>query len=252
MLSSHDNQSVPALLSRSERLGRTRPNDYRDFVRVLIIITAAVTIVVLLGWIFSIEAMKRIAPGLTSMNPVTALGFGGSCLALWLVKDGRRTGLGAGAATLLSLGVLYVGVSKLVDLATGSALCPDALLFAAQLDYGQAYPSRIAPNVAGCFVLLALALLMVDRSWWPRLLHPQSLVTPILFVALAAIIGYAYDASGFYKVKQYIPMALHSAVCFVLMASAAILSRPDQGFEAGVLEEAPVPAAMPFCCRPVS
>jgi diguanylate cyclase (GGDEF)-like protein len=47
---------------------------------------------------------------------------------------------------------------------------------------------------------------------------------------LAGIVGYAYDTSGFYAVKHYIPMALHSAICFFLLAIAIILSRPEEGY----------------------
>src|SRR5689334_6747641 len=41
----------------------------------LIGIATAITVIVLLGWTLHVEPMKRIAPGLTSMNPLTATGF---------------------------------------------------------------------------------------------------------------------------------------------------------------------------------
>jgi diguanylate cyclase (GGDEF)-like protein len=199
-------------------------------VRVLIVAVAVVGAVVLLGWMLSVEPMKRITPGLTSMNPATAACLELCCLALWAIKDGRRTGFRGLVAALAPIPVLYVGLSKLVDLSLGTALCPDSLLFASQLDYGQAFPSRMAPNVAACFVIFAIALSVLDRPGWPRFLHPQWLVTPILGLSLAGIVGYAYDTSGFYAVKHYIPMALHSAICFVLLAIAIILSRPEEGY----------------------
>lgn len=204
--------------------------DFQNAVRLLIIATAAIAAVVLLGWTFHIEPMKRIVAGLTSMNPVTAGCFVICAVLLWQLKQGRPHGTWALATNLLPLLVLYVGASKLLDLWLGTSLCPDALLFSSQLNIGQVYPSRMAPNVALSFVLLSTALLTVDRPRWPGFLHPQWLAAPILCAALTALVGYAYDTSGFYKYKQYIPMALHTAVCFVLICSALILSRPDQGY----------------------
>lgn len=205
-------------------------SDFRSHVRALIIAVAIVGAIVLLGWIFSIEPMKRIAPGLTSMNPATAICLELCCLTLWLVNDGRPRGLGGHAAALLPVPVLYVALSKLIDLSIGTSLCPDALLFVSQLDHGQAFPSRLAPNVAVCLVIFSLALLVIDRPGWPFFLHPQWLMTPVLTLALAGIIGYAYDMSGFYAVRHYIPMALHTAICFVLLGIAVVLSRPEQGY----------------------
>jgi|GEM_PF-1802454 len=222
----------PAYAAKEPSLQAVEGNrtDYFSLVSRLIATVAVVVVVVLLGWTFHVEPMKRIAPGLTSMNPVTAVCFGLSCLVLWLFRKDRPGGLRGWIAGGMLLVILYIGVAKLIDLYSGSSLCPDALLFSSQLDYGQAYPSRMAPNVAASFVLLALAMLATDRPTWLRLPHPQWIVTPILCAALTALIGYAYDTSGFYKYRQFIPMALHSAVCFVLIATALILSRPDQGY----------------------
>lgn len=206
-------------------------DDFRSIVIVLLLMAALVGIVVLLGWTFHVEPMKRIAKGLTSMNPVTAICFEACCLVLWLLKDARPTaGTKKLTVNFLPLLPLYVGLSKLIDLAAGTSFCPDALLFTSQLDFGQAFPSRMAPNVALSFVLLAIIQLVVDRPRLPGFLHPQWLVTFILCAALAALVGYGYDTSGFYKYKQYIPMALHSAFCFMLIAIAVVLSRPDQGY----------------------
>ncbi len=220
-------------VSNAEQIARAFPAERADFaplVRVLLAAAVTIVVIVLLGWTFEIEPMKRIVAGLTSMNPVTALCIMASCTVLWLQRERRPQGKKAIVVSILPLLVLYVGAAKVTDLVLGTTFCPDALLFTAQLDYGQVYPSRMAPNVAVSFMLLSVALLVTDRPRWLAFLHPQWLATPILGAALTALIGYAYDTSGFYKYRQYIPMALHTAVCFVLLCSALILSRPDQGW----------------------
>ncbi|MFI4980226.1 MAG: hypothetical protein ACHQIO_07750, partial [Nevskiales bacterium] len=203
---------------------------YPVAIRRLILSAALIVCLVLTGWVLHIETLKRIAPGLTSMNPLTAVGFALGCAALWCLKDGPRTGSRRSLATLLGALVLLIGLTRLSDVFLGTALCPDDVLFRSQLDTGQAFPSRISPNAAMCFCLFGVALLALDRNYWPRFLHPQLLALPMLAMVWAAIVGYSYNTSGFYQYRQYIPMALHTALCFMLLAVALILSRPAEGF----------------------
>ncbi len=203
---------------------------YPIAIRRLILSTALIVCLVLVGWVLHIETLKRIAPGLSSMNPLTAVGFALSCAALWCLKDGPAAGRRRGLVVLLGSLVLLIGLSRLADVSFGTTLCPDGLLFRSQLDQGQAFPSRISPNAAMCFCLLGVALLTLDRRDWPRFLHPQLLILPLLALVWTAIVGYAYNTSGFYRYRQFIPMALHTALCFMLLAVALILSRPAEGF----------------------
>lgn len=193
----------------------------------LALTAAAVAALVLVGWTFGIEPLKRLAPGLTSMNPLTAITFlaAGAATVLLIRQPVRYP------RTALALGMLVmaVGLLKLVDMAFGTSLCPDRVLFHSQLDIGQSIPSRIAPNTAVCFLLLGLGIVGTDRKDWWRWLHPQLLVVPILCLALAAIVGYVYDTSGFYKLRHYIPMALHTAFDFALLGVALTMLRPYEG-----------------------
>ncbi len=205
---------------------------YPRAIRRLILCAALIVCLVLSGWVLHIETLKRIAPGLTSMNPLTAVAFALALAGagLWCLKDGPVGGRRRGLVFLLGALVLLIGLTRLSDVLFGTALCPDEVLFRSQLDAGQAYRSHVSSNAASCFCLLGLALLAFDRRGWPRFLHPQLLALPLLAMVWAAIVGYSYNTSGFYKYRQFTPMALHSALCFLLLAVALILSRPAEGF----------------------
>lgn len=58
-------------------------------------VPALVGLLVLLGWAYDIELLKRIVPGLVAMNPTTAIGL--ICLALALALVDAR---GSALATL--------------------------------------------------------------------------------------------------------------------------------------------------------
>ena len=203
---------------------------HRRLVLGLILATAAITVTVMTGWILENDSLKRIVPGLTTMNPMTACCLMLACLALSLARPRPLAGPRQIIVLVAAGCIFFVGVAKLIDLTTGTRLCPDGLLFAAQTDRQLPYPSRIAPNVAGSFVLVATALFAIDRPGWPRWLHPQGLMIPVIAIALTALIGYSYDTSGFYTFRQYIPMALHSAVGLICVALAMIFLRPEEGF----------------------
>lgn len=203
---------------------------YPRTIRLLIVATATVAGLVLLGWLLRVETLKRLLPGNASMNPLTALAFVLLCAALWQLKDGPLDARRSWRARLPGLLVLLVGASKLLDLAAGTSLCPDDLLFHSQLGVGQDMPSRVAPNSAICLALLGLGIVLLDLRGWPSYLHPQWLMVPSLVLPLAALVGYFYNSSGFYRYQHYAPMAIHTAVCFMLLALALILCRPQQGF----------------------
>lgn len=202
---------------------------HRRLVDALVLATVVIAIIVLSGWTLRIEPMKSIVPGLTTMNPMTAACLLLACLSLWMGRTDRPS-KARGMIAMLSAGcVLFVGCAKWIDIALGTRICPDGLLFRAQLDRQLPFPSRLAPNAAACFILVAVALLAIGRPRWPRAFHPQWLMVPVLGSSLAAVIGYCYDASGFYKFRESIPMALHTAVGLGFIAIAVVFSRPGEG-----------------------
>ena len=64
--------------------------------------TLSIALLVLIGWNFDIEIFKSVIPGLTPMNPTTALLFILAGGALWLLQTGRanpwRRGMGRALA----------------------------------------------------------------------------------------------------------------------------------------------------------
>ncbi len=69
--------------------------------------------------------------------------------------------------------------------------------------------------------------------------------------SLLALIGYAYQLTSLYEVRSFIPMALHSAICFLALALGILFARPDLGLmkvltgdtPAGLLARRLIPAA---------
>lgn len=183
--------------------------------------------VVLIGWAFDLETCKRVLPGLVAMSPTTALCFisAGSSLIVW-TRPGRPCTL----ARMLAAVPLAVGTLKLVSLTTGMDIPLDHLLFAAKLaDAQTGFPNRMAPNTALNFLLIGGALLLIDVRTQRGIIPAQSLTLLAALASLLAVFGYAYGAKPFYGVGSYIPMALHTALTFVVMVLGILAWDPQRG-----------------------
>jgi two-component system, NtrC family, sensor kinase len=185
----------------------------------------AVACLVHVGWVTNIEILKRIVPPLVAMNPLTAVGFllAGTSLLLQLdpsmTTTARRRLAQAAAA-----GMMTVGGLVLLRYAFDWDLGIDQAMFRSRLA-----GNRMAPNTAMAFVQLGLALLLLDVTV-PRGPRPAQ-VLALLAVGFAwlAVLGYAYSIVDLYGVRTYIPMALHTAVCFLILSLGVLFGRPEVG-----------------------
>ena len=190
----------------------------------------AVGVLVLFGWATGIETLKRVVPGLVAMNPATAIAFICLGIALTLLAHPDRASSTRRIAKGLALLALAIAAIKWMALVSPLDLGIDQLLFRAQLAAADSgLPNRMAPNTALNLLLLAIALLLIDRPigrvHWPS----QFLALITAMVSLLALMGYAYGVRSFYGIGSYIPMALHTALTFFIAAIGILCGRPEKG-----------------------
>jgi len=197
--------------------------------------------IVLLGWSLGNEVLKRILPGLVAMNPITALGFimaGVSLLCYWLAeaKPAHQWEYGRALADAL----VVIGTLKLSEYIFGWHLAFDQTLFRIQLQNdGTGFPNQIAPNTAFNFILSGLALRFLHSPVRRFSRGGQNLSLTLAFVSLVPLVGYIYQASYLYSIGSYIPMALHTAALFFLLALGILLAQTDYGVVALFTSQTP-------------
>lgn len=203
---------------------------YHKTGRVLLCLVALLGTLVLLGWLLHIGFLKSLLPGLVAMNPTTALCFILSATSLYLTgyttATNRQQFIGYAAAAI----VFTVGVVKLAGILTGTDVLVDSLLFHEQLQRHviNNLPNRMAPNTAAAFVLTGLALMLINRQWkWH--IPSQYLALLVGAVGMLSVLGYLYRVYFFYSVLTYIPMALHTAVGFLMLVTAILFVHPGKG-----------------------
>ncbi|HKQ38662.1 MAG TPA: ATP-binding protein [Verrucomicrobiae bacterium] len=193
------------------------------------ITAASVGFCVLIGWLFHIDFLKRVLPGLVAMNPVTALGFVFGGAALWLSIHARAPWSESVAQILAAL-VLAIGVLRLSGYLFAIPFQVDRLLFAPLLfEPHTQLPNRMAPNTAFNFTCIGAAILFLNsRSQaFTRASHSCAIVS--LALSILALFGYAFETAAFYRVAVFIPMAVHTAFSFLILSLGLLFARPDRG-----------------------
>ncbi len=214
-------------------------------VRLLAIIPFAIAAIVIAGWAFGEEALKRAGLSSVTMNPAAALALlfigaglcAGSC-------SGRKAAT-LGAVLIGSAGC--IGAIKLVDLIFGTHFGIDAILFASQLSAGYVFPSRMAPNTAGSLVVISTALLLMRGRSARAVVTAQALACLASLVAIFTVVGHLYGVAAFYVVGAMHPMALHAAAAFLSLSGFIMLPT------AALWHASPTPAppgdSAERCCR---
>ena len=193
--------------------------------------------VVLVGWTLDVGVLERVLPGLVAMNPVSAVGFVLAGVSAWLLQEERAGRRARRIARACALVVAVVGLLKLLQMLIGWEFGIDQLLFAKKLEAEAAstgFPNRMAPNTALNFFLLGGALFFLDsrtrRRRWPA----QYLALAVVGISVPALVGYLYGVTYLYGVASYIPMALHTALTFVVLSVGLLSARPRRGLMAVV------------------
>ncbi len=200
--------------------------------QVVNIVIILVPLLVLAGWQFDIEIFKRPIPSSVEMNPVSALAILFSGLALMLFRNSSDNRNYKTAAQILAFLVMSTGVIKLAALFTIFDLGIDRILFTHKLwtDRSNSTPNSMAPNAAFDFMLYGLALILV----WAKNMRARktanylSLVT--LLVGLFSVIGYLYHVRAYYDLFSFYPMAIHTAICFILLSLLMLSYNNEVGF----------------------
>jgi hypothetical protein len=190
-----------------------------------------IPMVVLIGWATHLEELTSLAPNAAPMHPLVAFALGLSAISVWLQRNGRPQGWRASLAYGLAGLMVLIGALRLIDVAFGSALCPDNLQFMAdKLDPAAGLPHHIAPLAASCLVFLGVMQLLLDRSPDGEMLfHVQWIGAPIVPFCAFALADYFFEGSGNPATWAAVPIAPIAAFDFLLLSLATWSSRSQVG-----------------------
>jgi len=185
---------------------------------------------VVFGWFMNVQPLKSVLPGLETMKMNTALAFILAGTALWLLHTSAPgSGAREGARTL-ALCVIAISALTFAQDVFAFDLGIDQLFVRDSHPGVQAlHPGRMAPVTAVCFLLVGMVLSGL-KSARPRVANFAHWLTLLpLFLAMLAIMGYAYGVRSLYEVKPFSSMAVHTALLFLILTLSIKAADPLHG-----------------------
>lgn len=207
------------------------------------ILVTALGLTVIAAWYAHWSRVLQIFPSAAPMQFNTALSFILCGAALFLLQTRRMPAIGilcGGAAALLTS-------LTLLEYLTGRDLGVDLLLFKPYFEVATAYPGRMAPLSACCFVAIATGLVLASirgASKW-RLPAAGLLACIVAVVGTVALLGYLTSTGSAYGWGAYSRMAFNTAVGFLLLGGGTLLLCCRMGVEEnrGFLHWVPIAAS---------
>ncbi len=192
--------------------------------------------IVLTGWLASAPPLASIVPGLVPMNPLVASTFvlaGISLLAFRAAPADRRKARRVRAVAYAAAALVgFTGLLTLAGYAAGRDLGLDQMLF------GDRFAgSRIAPSTGLNFLLIGLALLLLEVETRGGRLPSQFLALATAVITLLALTGYAYGVRALSGVASFIPMTVTAAMVFAVLSVGVLCVHPDRGLVATVTSD---------------
>jgi diguanylate cyclase (GGDEF)-like protein len=185
------------------------------------VITAMMGIMVLVGWVWDVPALKSVLPGAATMKVNTSLGVvllgAALCLSQYGVVAGR---VGKLAAAMIAI----LGAVTLMEFILHWDAGIDQLLFKDPQTSGDAFPGRPSHATAFNLMVLGVGLLYADSRAYRCLTTVMALIASL--VSWIALNGYVFGAQSLYGIGLYSAIALHTAAIFFLFGLGLLATQP--------------------------
>ncbi|MBF0568584.1 MAG: PAS domain S-box protein [Nitrospirae bacterium] len=187
-------------------------------------------VLVIFGWVFNVEILKILYFSPIQMKANAAIAFVLTGLSLWFVQTKRASSrtrlISRSCASVIAL----IGLLTLFEYLFNLDIGIDQALFVDMPDTAiTSNAGRMAPFTAVDFVLIGIALFLIDVEVRWRLRPSQFIAIVMGLIALISLMGYIYGIASIYKLSLYNAMALHTAVAFLMASIGILTARPDKG-----------------------
>ncbi len=213
-------------------------------------------VVIVGGWVLGLDSLKGFAWDIpTKANTAACLLL--CATALFLLADPR--GPGQRTARVLAGVAGAIGAVTLLEYAIGRGLGIDELVFNdtthtlvfkdVDNTVVMAEPGRMAPQSAVAAVVMAIALLSLDRR--PRGRWAAGMLAAVVAAIMAAtILGHVYGVSSMYLVGPFIAMSAPTAAGFLVLAIGISCARPERGMVAALTADTTAAMMLRFLLPP--
>ncbi|WMJ73965.1 PAS domain S-box protein [Cytophagaceae bacterium ABcell3] len=225
----------------SDRHKVVAANNIRIIGKSLCLLVIAIGTLVFLGWISNSDRLIRGISDSPLTDPVTALLFILSGVALWLVRNKRYPIKYRNISQLMGGVIALVGLTKLGSIVLDYELVFSRFIMGNRLiDASENGLVQMAPNTALNFILSGLAIVLIDSTRGQR----ERTISEIFCIAVSLmsllnLYGYVYGVDFLIGLAAYIPMSFPGAISFLALSFSVLFLRPHKGSMALLIGENP-------------
>ena len=175
--------------------------------------------IVIIGWVLNNPLLIQIFSHYVPMQFNTAIGFILAGMGLTMANSSNIF-----RVHLIGTIIFCLGAFTLFEYLFTVNFGLDQLFFSHYITIATSHPGRMAPNTAICFIVTGMGLVSITQG--------KSLVRYIKYSAFSggilsalgfvALVGYMVDIKSAYGWGQLTPMAIHTAIGFILIGSGFI------------------------------
>lgn len=196
---------------------------FESMSRTMAWIIAVAPCLILAGWCFDLPVLTSVVPGLKAMSPLSAVMFVAVGASILLQGGGVRRGPRR-VALFLAWVVMVVGLVQAFHFLLRWDVGIDDVLFQGRLGR-----DAMSLNSALSFVLIGLAMAIVDRETRPGVRPAELLALFSLMMALMVLVGYFYHVRDIGAGSSFTSMSIPSSLLFILLSITIIFMCPRQG-----------------------
>ncbi len=188
----------------------------------------AISMLVLAGWSSNILVLTSLLPGMIPMNPAVAICFFLLALATgFLALNSETTTANKIEITVIGCMVALAAILRLAAYLGAGNLRIDSILFTRELVTVPFAPNRMAPDTALGLLFGGVGVVSVLWRKEPMRRLTGTAAVGLLLTGLYGLANYLFTIYNTHARGQYIPTAMHTAVCLLLLL-AAILALDEQ------------------------
>ncbi len=195
-------------------------NFLKIYVKAASVIVLGVGLLILLAWFLNLPVLKSLLPNEATMKFNTALCFVFSGSSLFFLQNEYSSPKQKRIGQFVAVLILLISLFTLIEYLFGWNLGIDQFFIRDLETPPNAFPGRMSPITAICFVLCSVALLLIEAE------VSQFFSLSITVLSLLAINGYIFDHDTLYLLIGFQSIAIHTASSFFILSLAILFSRP--------------------------
>jgi PAS domain S-box-containing protein len=184
---------------------------------------------VLLGWIFDIDALRHFVISPVTMRADAATSFILMSISLWLMQIKHANRWTRYAAQGCIFTVLLIASFRLIEFLFLNIGIGQLLFHEPITSFSIVFPDRMSLITAANFFLISIALLLTKKKNLEYCQPAKILLVTVILTSSLIFLGYSYGVKPFSDITSHMRIALHTTITFIILSTAILSLHSNRG-----------------------